>query len=97
MSRTPGADHPVSVAIGVEAAARLGEYYHGVRIEFPVSATKRRLVLDLKAAGWQNRRIAQRLMMTERWVRKVIAESRDAEADWNAGLFGLPTACKTAS
>jgi len=86
--RAPGPDHPVTRLVGAEAAALLGDYFHSTRLEFPVAPAKRRRILQLAACGWKNGEIAAELLVTDRFVRKVLAEARDADAEWNAGLFG---------
>ena len=86
--RHPGADHPVAKIIGHEKAILLGNYFWATKLEFPVGIAKRRAILDMKARGIGNREIAARLLVTDRFVRMVIAEANDADADWQAGLFG---------
>lgn len=79
--------HPIAVAIGEEKAALLCEYYIDVRLDFPVSPAKRRRILDLAASGRSNGLIAAELLVTERFVRKVLAESRKADTRQRS-LFG---------
>lgn len=86
--KAPGPDHPVTRAIGPEKAALLGSFFHTTKIEFGVGVAKRRAIRDMKAAGVSNRDIARRLLVTDRFVRMVLAEDRGAEADWQKGLFG---------
>jgi hypothetical protein len=86
--RAPGPDHPVTAVIGGDAAALLGEYFHRVRLDFPISPARRRQVIEMRAAGRQVRDIAGQLRVTERFVYKVLAEARDDDADWQSGLFG---------
>lgn len=93
--RALGPDHPVSAVIGAEAAALLGDYFHRTRLDFPISPAKRRQVVEMRAAGRKVGEIAGQLRVTERFVYKVLAETRDDAADWDAGLFGTGT--KTAS
>ena len=86
--RDPGPDHPVALAIGIDKARLLGEYFFATKLSFPVGPAKRQAIRALRAQGLDNREIARRLWVTDRFVRMVVAESADAEADWNAGLFG---------
>jgi DNA-binding NarL/FixJ family response regulator len=79
--------HPIAVAIGDEKAAAFCEYWHGTRLEFPVTPAKRRRILDLSAAGRSNGMIATELMVSERFVRKVLAESRQQDTRQHR-LFG---------
>lgn len=86
--RNPGPDHPVTAAIGQDKAALLGSYFYRTKLEFPVGAAKRAAIRAMKARGLCNRDIAARLLVTDRFVRQVLAEANDAEADWQQGLFG---------
>lgn len=86
--RVPAPDHPVAVAIGHEAALLLGSYFYATKLEFPVGVAKRRAIRELAAHGVSNRDVAARLLVTDRFVRMVLAETADAEADWQTGLFG---------
>lgn len=79
--------HPIAVAIGDEKAALLCDYYREVRLDFPVSQAKRRRILDLSAAGLSNGLIAAELLVSERFVRKVLAEYRQADTR-QRNLFG---------
>jgi hypothetical protein len=79
--------HPIAVAVGEEKAALFCEYFHGVRFEFPVTAAKRRRILDLHRAGRSNGLIAAELMVTERFVRMVVSEARAADTRQHR-LFG---------
>ena len=84
-----GEHHPLVVAIGLPAAKLLTYYYHGAKLNFPVAAIRRQRVLDLKAQGMQNSAIAAQLLCTDRYVRKVLALARDAEAETaQPRLFG---------
>lgn len=72
------AQHPIAVALADEAlTARFCEYYHGLRIEFPVNVAKRLRILSLSRAGWTSAAIATNLLVTQRFVRKVLAEARE--------------------
>jgi hypothetical protein len=86
--RQPDADHAVSLAIGHEKALLLGSYFYRTKLEFPVGAAKRAAIRAMKVQGLGNREIAARLLVTDRFVRMVIAEAADADADWQTGLFG---------
>lgn len=80
----PGEHHPISVAIGQPAAARLSEYFGGVVLDLPVGGNKRQTILELHAAGERRRSIARKVGLTERRVYQVLAE-RQAPAQ--PGLF----------
>lgn len=85
--RRASGHHPIAVAIGEEKAALFCEHWHGTKLEFPVEITKRRAVLDLKAAGRSNGMIATELMVSQRFVRMVLAEQADKE-NRQLRLFG---------
>jgi DNA-binding NarL/FixJ family response regulator len=73
-----GETHPITVAIGAEAAAILCEFWHRTELEFPAAASRRQRILDLKASGRSNGEIATALLVSERHVREVLAEQRDS-------------------
>lgn len=85
--RTAGAAHPLTALLGEDRAQRLCDYYHGVRLDFPISASKRRRALDLKAGGASNRDIARELWITERYVRMILADAAETGTD-QLKLFG---------
>lgn len=85
--REASGHHPIAVAIGDDKARLFCEYWHGTRLEFPVTPAKRRRILDLSASGRSNGMIAAELMVSERFVRKVLAESRAADSRQHR-LFG---------
>jgi hypothetical protein len=83
----PGPNHPITVAIGAERAALLAEYYHQVRLDFPLSASKRRRAIELSRTGVPVGEIARQLWLTDRHVRRILAEARRAPPG-QPGLFG---------
>ncbi|MFN7400338.1 MAG: hypothetical protein ACK5SX_15075 [Sandaracinobacter sp.] len=85
--RTVGPHHPIAVAIGPEKAAIFCEYFFGQRIDFPVAPAKRRRILDLASGGMSIPQIATQLLVSERFVYKVLAEAREADTRQHR-LFG---------
>jgi DNA-binding transcriptional regulator LsrR (DeoR family) len=73
--RQPGPHHPITVAIGQEAAERLAAAFHGVGIDVPVMPATRTEIRRLDAEGLTRADIARRLKITERWVYKTLAEA----------------------
>lgn len=85
--RTVGPHHPIAVAIGPDKAAVFCEHYFGTRVDFPVAPAKRRRILDLAAGGLSIPQIASELLVSERFVYKVLAEARGADTRQHR-LFG---------
>jgi DNA-binding NarL/FixJ family response regulator len=85
--RAVGPHHPISVAIGPEKAATFCEYFFGQRIDFPVAPARRRRILDLAAGGLSIPQIATELLVSERFVYKVLAEARETDSRQHR-LFG---------
>jgi DNA-binding NarL/FixJ family response regulator len=59
-------------------AARLGDFFAGLAAQpgrevFPQLSEREREVLDLVARGWDNRRIAQRLFLSDKTVRNHVS------------------------
>jgi alkanesulfonate monooxygenase SsuD/methylene tetrahydromethanopterin reductase-like flavin-dependent oxidoreductase (luciferase family) len=86
---TIGEHHPIAVAIGMEAAAKLASGYSGVHLEPPLTAAKRKRVLDLAAAGVRDGRIAAELTMSERSVRRIRAQAKAQAAERRQGKLPL--------
>ncbi|HUO23681.1 MAG TPA: helix-turn-helix domain-containing protein [Caulobacteraceae bacterium] len=70
----PGPNHPITVAIGQEAAEQLAGAFHGVDIDVPMSPQRRAEILRLDRAGKTRAETARILKITERWVYKVLEE-----------------------
>ncbi|MCF8483316.1 MAG: helix-turn-helix domain-containing protein [Rhodospirillum sp.] len=76
-------DHPLALDLGLDQARRLAKHYGGDRIDVPMSLTdetlaRRRMVLELRAAGWTTVEIARRARCTQRRVWQILAaESGD--------------------
>lgn len=85
--RAVGPNHPIAVAIGPDKAAIFCDYYFGQRIDFPVAPARRRRILDLAAGGMSIPQIATQLLVSERFVYKVLAEAREADTRQHS-LFG---------
>ncbi len=85
--RSVGPHHPIAVAIGPEKAAIFCDYYFGQRIDFPVAPARRRRILDLAAGGMSIPQIATQLLVSERFVYKVLAQAREADTRQHR-LFG---------
>jgi hypothetical protein len=75
-----GPDHPITRTIGPEAAAELCAHYHRVRLDVPIAFSRRLRVLDLKRAGRSNQEIARDVWLTERQVRRILAEAATASS-----------------
>jgi DNA-binding transcriptional regulator LsrR (DeoR family) len=73
--RQPGAHHPITVAVGQQAAERLAAAFHGVGIDVPVMPATRTEIRRLDAEGLTRADIARKLGITERWVYKTLAEA----------------------
>ena len=91
----PGADHPISRAIGPAAAAELARHYHLTHIAVPLGAMRRARVLALAAAGLKPAAIQRETRFSRNFVYKVLAEARDGTApagrrdDRQIDLFSL--------
>lgn len=81
-----GPEHPITQAIGPEAAAELCAHYHRVVLDVPITFARRLRVLDLAREGRSNREIAGEVWLTERQVRRILAEARAASSQLS--LFG---------
>lgn len=74
-------DHPLVVAVGLDAARRLAEHFAGERLEVPTSlapSAARPRVLALAAAGKKIREIAAACGITEVRVYQLLAAERRA-------------------
>lgn len=76
--RDPGANHPITVAIGPGPAKILGEQFHGHYVDVPLNKALQARILELRGQGVQVSRIASMLRCTERRVYQVQAEAKEA-------------------
>lgn len=76
---SPGAHHPITVAIGQELADKLADRFCHARFDMPMlPATRDEIRRLAKLDGWTRRRIARELRCTERWVYKVLSAEEDS-------------------
>jgi len=66
--RAPGASHPITVALGADAAAHLAGAFRGEDIDVPMLPETKAEIRRLDGLGWTRSRIARELGITERWV-----------------------------
>jgi len=86
--KTPvGAHHPITQAIGAEAAAILVREFPGLTVMLPVTERKRALIRAGLVAGEPVLRIAARVLCSPRFVWKVKAEMQDAAEPDQLGLL----------
>jgi hypothetical protein len=81
----PGAHHPISVAVGTAAAARLSGAFGGEQLSVPVARRTRQRVLDLAGQRRSRRDIARAVGLTQRRVYQILAEPEPKAAP---DLFG---------
>lgn len=79
--RNPGPNHPITVAIGANAARALAADHSGRYVDVRLSPDRRARILELSAQKLQVSRIAQMLRCTERHVYKVREEAKAAGGD----------------
>lgn len=85
--RSPGAHHPITVALGQARADRLAGAFHGVGIDVPMLPAARAEIRRLAASGATRAAIARQLKVTERWVYKTLAEP-ESPPSRQVSLFG---------
>jgi hypothetical protein len=78
--REIGAAHPISVTIGPEAAAKVGEFFHGTILYFPIVASRRDRILKMADEKAKAQDIATALSVSERLVYSVLAERRERDS-----------------
>jgi DNA-binding NarL/FixJ family response regulator len=71
--KCPGAHHPITVAVGQDAADQLAAAFHGVAIDVPMLPETRTEIRRLDAEGLTRAAIARKLGVTERWVYMALA------------------------
>lgn len=70
-------DHsPMAASIGIAQAKKICETYGGLYWSVPVNAGKRRRINNLHKEGHSAPNIARKLFCSERYVHKVLSESR---------------------
>lgn len=79
--RNPGPNHPITVAVGAEAAKALAADHSGRYVDVRLSPDRRARILELSAQKMQVSRIAQMLRCTERHVYKVREEAKASGDD----------------
>jgi Mor family transcriptional regulator len=78
---TPSARDQISRSIGLEAAVRLARLYGGSRVMIPADperALRRARIVAMRRNGWSVSAIARAAGVSERYVYKVLAASRNA-------------------
>lgn len=85
--RQPGADHPITVAIGADAAAEVAANFHGLKITLPVSEYRRRAIAALAAQGLSGDAIARQLRLPRSTVYRELAAKPDTR---QLALFPTP-------
>lgn len=85
--REPGPHHPITAAIGVQAAKILGQDLAGERLELPLRPAKRARILQLSSEGKKVTQIAAQVGCTRRHVHKVIEAARKAAEPVQGTLF----------
>ncbi len=79
--RHPGADHFITRAVGADAAALIGEYFHGQQLVLSLRDWRRRSILAL-ADTLSGDQIAARLQMSRSYVYDVLSQAtRQREPD----------------
>jgi hypothetical protein len=82
-----GHNHPITVAIGAEAAATLVEHYHGTEISIARTGERHHRVRALASTGRLTKKaIARETGYTERWVYKLLSDDEEGE---QPDLFSL--------
>lgn len=70
-------DHPITRALGRDAAALFAEHFHGLRLVLPVGAWRPRAIRALADEGAGADEIARRLKLSRSYVYKVLGQSGD--------------------
>ena len=79
--REPGRHHPISVAIGEQAALELGRVLGGAHIDVPLSPGRRARILALKREGKGPAAIQRDVKCSRRLVYQVLADARKGEGE----------------
>lgn len=80
---TPSADDRISRLIGLDAAVRLARKFGGERVLIPADperAVRRARIVAMRRRGWSASEIARTTGVSERYVFKVLAAHRNAQA-----------------
>lgn len=77
----PGEHHPISVAVGAEAATLIAEHFHRTVLVLPKPKSRQERVLEMRKAGRPVREIALATGYTEGHVYALLAEDRSAQLD----------------
>ncbi|WP_027360809.1 S1 domain-containing protein [Desulforegula conservatrix] len=77
-----GADHPISLVIGLEAATALSDYLQGESVDLPTldrynRRIKRRKILELRKKGVSFDMIAWEIGCSRRFVIQICADGRE--------------------
>lgn len=70
----PGADSPMAVCIGLDAAEKISQVYGGMHFEVPIRAGVRTKILKCLDEGMPKARIAPTVGCSRRMVYKVLEE-----------------------
>ena len=84
-----GANHPIAVAIGMAAAARLASHFGGFTLDLPKAFLRRQRVLELRrTTSMTAAEIARATDYSERHVFEILANERvdDGQLDLFANL-----------
>lgn len=75
--KKPGADSPLAVVIGLDAAEKISHVYGGTAFDVPVSAGIRAKIIQLHGDDFSNVAIAEKLKISRRTVQRVLGNRRD--------------------
>lgn len=75
--REPGPDHPITLAIGADAAAQVAANFHGLKITLPITEYRRRAIAALAAQQLSGDAIARRLHLPRSTVYRELARRPD--------------------
>ncbi|MGZ8362465.1 MAG: hypothetical protein ACXW3D_01280 [Caulobacteraceae bacterium] len=79
--RDPGAAHPLSVSLGIDAARLLAREMSGEYVDIPVAPARRAQIIDLDRKGFGPAEIQRRVKCSRRLVFKVLAEAKAAKPE----------------
>jgi L-alanine-DL-glutamate epimerase-like enolase superfamily enzyme len=78
---TIGAHHPIAEAIGMEAAAKIAQFFHRTVLILPKPKSRHERVMEMRRAGKTVREIALATGYTEGHVYAVLADDRGGQLD----------------
>ena len=84
--RDPGPNHPISAAIGHEAAMQLAAAFPSEKIDVPMAPAKQEEIRRMRANGMTVSTIAREAGCTERWVYRTLAAPEGPQTQ-APGLF----------